>query len=239
MLVVGLTGGIASGKLTVSRRLSERGVPVIDADVIAREVVEPGRKAYAQVVAAFGSVPNLVNEDALLNRAALGQAVFGNRERLAVLNGIVHHAVKKEIAWRLLKAYLGAHRLVVLDVPLLFELGLDRVCGATVAVSTDGATQLQRLLSRNAELSTLDAEKRIQSQMSTDERNFRADRVIDNDGSVEELHRAVDAVFAELTPSVLWTYLDLVPPVGALLALSTILFRFGRDFYLGSPKKQV
>lgn len=241
MLVVGLTGGIASGKSTVSKEFAENGIPIIDADVIARQVVEPGRKAYEQVVAAFGNeVEDLVlPKDASLNRPALGKAVFGKPEKLAVLNKIVHGAVKKEMAWQLLKGYIGGHKIIVLDVPLLFESGINAICGKTVTVYTEKETQLKRLLERNPELSEEDARKRIESQLSNDARNHRADFVLDNNRTVGELKENVKSLISELTPSWFWYYADLFPPIGLTLAIVTIAFRAFLDYFKGKnpPKK--
>ncbi|KAF3986623.1 hypothetical protein FT663_04344 [Candidozyma haemuli var. vulneris] len=242
MLVIGLTGGIASGKSTVSKEFAENGIPIIDADVIARQVVEPGRKAYEQVVAAFGEdVPGLVNPaDSSLNRPALGKAVFGKPEKLKVLNKIVHGAVKKEMAWQLVKAYTGGHKMVILDVPLLFESGIHSVCGATVTVFTEKEVQLKRLLERNPELTEEDARNRIESQLSNDVRNYRADIVLDNNGSVGQLKENVKSVVSELSPNVFWHYVDLIPPIGFASAFFTVAVRACRDLYKGSspPKKQ-
>lgn len=232
MLVVGLTGGIACGKSTVSQQLALEGLPIVDADVIAREVVEPGKKAYNQVVEAFSpDVPDLVNQDKSLNRAALGKAVFGRKDRLSVLNKIVHGAVKKEMAWQLLRLYVTGHDMVILDVPLLFEAGLHNICGATITVSTERAIQVKRLLLRNPELSEEDAEKRIDSQLPLKERNFRADKVIENNGSLEELQGQVTTAIAELKPLRVWSVLDLFPPFGILSAIVTVSYRAVRDHY--------
>lgn len=226
MLVIGLTGGIASGKSTVSNEFKKLGLSVVDADVIAREVVEPGRRAYQQVVEAFEKdVPDLVNEDKSLNRPALGRAVFGKKDRLAILNKIVHGAVKREIVRQLLVLYVSGHSQVILDVPLLFESGLHYICGATVTVSCPKELQLRRLLERNAELSEDDARKRIDSQLSTDERNNRADKVIDNSGTLDDLHGQVAKVVKECTPSKLWVVADLFPPFGAFNAAVTVAYR--------------
>lgn len=237
MLIIGLTGGIASGKSTVSLELRKHNIPIVDADIIAKQVVEPGQKAYAQVVEAFEKdVPDLVNDDKSLNRASLGKAVFGRKDRLAVLNRIVHGAVKKEIGWQLLKAYCGGSKTVVLDVPLLFEAGLHHICGTTVTVSTDKQTQLKRLLERNPELSEEDATKRIESQLSNEARNLKADKVIDNNGSLEQLKESVNSVVAELTPSPFWAYADYFPPFAFLSALFTVAIREWR--YKQSKKQE-
>lgn len=230
MLVLGLTGGIASGKSTVSKQLHAAGLPVVDADVIARQVVEPGKKAYFQIIKAFQDVEGLVNDDKSLNRAALGGAVFGNKEKLAVLNKIVHGAVIREIVRQIVVLYFKGTGLVVLDVPLLFETKLNLICGTTVAISCLKNVQIERLLARNPELSEQDAQKRIDSQMSTEERDFRADTVISNDGTLAELDSAVAELAERLKPSVFWTLANLFPPFGILNAVVTVAYRGVRDY---------
>lgn len=240
MLVIGLTGGIATGKSTVSKELSLQGIPIVDADVIAREVVEPGKKAYTQVVEAFGTqVPDLLDDSGKLNRPALGKAVFGNSDRLKVLNKIIHGAVKREIARQLFWSYISGTNMVVLDVPLLFEAGLHHICGATISVSTSNSTQLKRLLERNPELSEEDANKRILSQLSMEVRNSKADKVIDNNGTLEELKNNTRAVVEELRPSRFWTVLDWFPPFGFIVAVSTIATRSLKDFLRSRGESKV
>lgn len=225
MLIVGLTGGISTGKSTVSATFRENNVIVIDADLIAREVVAPGKSAYNKVVATFGeSVPDLVNDDASLNRAALGQAVFGNPEQLAKLNGIVHPAVRWEIARQIFSAYLLFNDLVVLDVPLLFESGLDKICGYTITVSCRDDLQISRLLKRNPELSRDDAAKRIASQMSRADRDRRADLVVENNEGLDELKQAVELALATIRPSRFWTYFNR-SPFGLFSAIYTFVSR--------------
>lgn len=240
MLVVGLTGGIATGKSTVSNTLKEKHhLTVIDADLIAREVVYPGRRAYNHIVAAFGlEVALLVNDDKSLNREALGKHVFGNKHRLAQLNAIVHPAVRYEIGWRILMAYLKLQKVVILDVPLLFEAKLHMICGKTITVSCDRSLQVQRLLERNKELSPEDAEKRISSQMSNEEKCFRADLIIDNNHGITELEKNVDLVVKEITPSTAMMIVDLFPPFGVLSAFLTIVVRYFRDRFKEPMRKQ-
>lgn len=238
MLVVGLTGGIATGKSTVSKELKKHGWPIVDADLIAREVVEPNTRGYQQIIEAFGDVPDLVNPDKSLNRGALGQAVFGNKDRLRVLNGIVHPAVKKEIVKQLLQAYVSFHRVVVLDVPLLYELGLHRICGLVVTVSCDRTTQIERLKKRNPELGDDDVTKRIDSQLSNEARNFRADVVIDNLGPLDELKGAVEEVIERVEPLIVWTMLDYFPPFGLVSALVTVGYRSVLELYKGTSEKK-
>lgn len=234
MLIVGLTGGIATGKSTVLARLAKKHrYVVVDADLIAKEVVLPGRVAYHNIVDTFKDVPNLVNPDKSLNRAVLGQAVFGNKENLRKLNLIVHPAVRREIFRQVAVAYIKFNKLVILDVPLLFEAGLDKMCGLTVTVSSSPEKQLERLLLRNPELSTEDAQKRINSQMGLEERNYRADLVIDNSEDLESFHHAIDCIAHEIKPKRIWTWLDYFPPFAFVSAILTFTVRFSRDKFKG------
>lgn len=239
MLIVGLTGGIACGKSTVSKELKDRyGLTIVDADLIAREVVYPNKPAFNKIVAAFGDeVPNLINEDGNLNRAALGQAVFGNKEKLAILNSIVHPAVKWEIFKQIIRAYFSLNKLVILDVPLLYESGLSLLCGLTVTVSCERNVQIERLLARNNELSESDANKRIESQMSNKERNYRSDIVLDNSGSLDSLKESIKCLVPEIKPNLIWYLLDLFPPFAVTSALFTFTIRRIADRFKGTKPK--
>lgn len=240
MLIVGLTGGIACGKSTVSKELRERHkLTVVDADVIAREVVYPGKPAYTKIIEHFaGIVPDLVNEDKSLNRAALGQAVFGNKERLEILNSIVHPAVKNEIARQILLAYIKLKSMVILDVPLLYESKLHLICGLVVTISCDEDVQIERLLNRNPELTKEDAIKRISSQMSNKERNYQSDIVVENNKSFAILRTSIDSLVEEIRPNPLFTLLDLFPPFGLASAFFTFLIRRMTDRYKGTLPKR-
>lgn len=243
MLIVGLTGGIATGKSTVSQYLQQKhSLQVIDADMIARQVVEPRRQAYNQIVDAFAAqVPDLLNwEDKSLNRPALGRAVFGRPDRLKKLNSIVHPAVRKAIILQLLKAYAQLQDMVILDVPLLFESGLNKICGVTLTVSCSKTVQIERLRKRNPELSEEDLSKRIESQMSNEERNYRADLVINNDKERQDLDTRIESILREIRPSRMRTILEYCPLFGVLAAIITIVVRLSRDKFKGSkPRKKV
>ncbi|RCK65199.1 Dephospho-CoA kinase CAB5 [Candida viswanathii] len=242
MLIVGLTGGIACGKSTVSKELKEKyHLTVVDADLIAREVVYPNKPAFKKIVAAFGQdVPDLVNpQDGSLNRPALGKAVFGNKDKLATLNAIVHPAVKWEMFRQILIAYITLKQLIVLDVPLLYESGLSLICGLTVTISCTKEIQVERLLARNPELSVTDVTKRIDSQMSNDERNYRSDIVIDNSGDLNTLYESIKSLVHEIKPNLIWYLLDLFPPFAILSALFTFTIRRISDKFIGTRKPKV
>jgi dephospho-CoA kinase len=193
MLKVGLTGGIGAGKSEVSRLLVEHGAVLIDADRIAREVVEPGTPGLAAVVEAFGS--DVLAPDGALDRPALGAIVFADADRLAVLNSIVHPLVGARSAE--LEAAATGDSVVVHDVPLLAENGLAPLYDVVVVVDASPETQLDRLV-RLRGMSEEDARARMAAQVPRDKRLETADIVIDNDVPLDELHRRVDAVWADL-----------------------------------------
>lgn len=230
MLVIGLTGGIACGKTTVSRRLEKRHkLPIIDADKVAREVVEPGQDAYNKIVDYFKTkIPDLLNEDGTLNRAALGKWVFCHPEDLKALNGITHPAIRYEIFKKVGKCYLKGYKMCILDVPLLFEAHLDTFCGVTVSVICGEETQLRRLLERNPEMSLDEARNRIKSQMPMNERIRRSDYVINNDGDLESLYGQIQGVISTVTPTLFRTALEYFPPFGAISATAIILTKYVR-----------
>lgn len=190
---VGLTGGIGSGKSEVSRRLADRGALVIDADRIAREVVEPGTVGLARVVEAFG--PQVLREDGTLNREKLGSIVFSDPEALRRLNAIVHPLVGERAAALQAAAPPGA--IVVYDVPLLVENGLADQYDVVVVVDAAEETRLDRLV-RLRGMTEADAKARMAAQASREERLRVADIVIPNDGSLAELRRHVDEVWERL-----------------------------------------
>jgi len=199
MRVIGLTGGIASGKSTVSRMLKKLGAHIFDADIIAREIVAPGSSALREIVRAFGRDVLLPGGE--LDRSKLGRLVFGDREKLAVLNGITHPRVKAEIARRLkmLKSRSDTSNLVaVIDAPLLIEAGLTGMAEEVWLVAVDEETQLKRLMDRDG-LSRDEALLRLASQMPLKNKLGYADRVINNNGTEEETRRQVMELWRQLT----------------------------------------
>lgn len=189
MLLIGLTGGIGSGKSTVSAAFAERGAIVVDADAIVHELQAPGEPVLAAMVDAFG--PSILREDGSLDRQAVADRVFGDDEALALLNGIVHPAVGAEIAARLAAA--GPDDIVILDVPLLVESGRDDMAGLLV-VDVDPELAIRRLV-RHRGFAEADARARVARQASRAERVERADHVIDNSGTVEDLAKQIDAAW--------------------------------------------
>ncbi|MEV0592242.1 dephospho-CoA kinase [Nonomuraea cavernae] len=193
MLMIGLTGGIGSGKSEVSKRLADRGAVVIDADRIAREVVEPGTPGLARVVAAFGT--EVLRPDGSLNREKLGTIVFADPDKLASLNAIVHPLVGERVAE--LQARTADDAIVVYDVPLLAENGLAPMYDVVVVVDASDETRLARLAEHRG-MAEHDAKARIAAQAGREDRLKIADIVIDNDGSLDALDARVDEVWDDL-----------------------------------------
>jgi dephospho-CoA kinase len=193
MLRVGLTGGIGSGKSTVASMLKERGATVIDADAIARKVVEPGQPALAALVAEFGD--EILREDGTLNRGELARVAFHDPEATARLNGIMHPAIKAETA-RLIDL-AGPDAIVIHDMPLLVETGQHELVDRVVVVDVPEATQLERAVGLRG-LTRDDVERRMAAQVSRQDRLAFADVVIDNSGSIDETVRQVDALWEDL-----------------------------------------
>ncbi|MNX87018.1 Dephospho-CoA kinase [compost metagenome] len=192
MKVIGLTGGIASGKTTVANRLAARGGAVIDADQIAREVVEPGTPALEAIAEAFG--PEVLDPAGRLDRAALARRVFGNEPARERLNAIVHPAVKEAMTRALdaLRQRPTPPPFAVLVVPLLFETGMQAMADTVWTVSVPPAMQRARLLARDA-LSEAEADARIASQWPLARKLALSDRVIDNTGVLEALDAQIAA----------------------------------------------
>lgn len=191
MNIVGLTGGIGSGKSTVAQLLVERGAVLVDADAIVRELQEPGQPVLAAMVEAFGD--GILDVDGRLDRQAVAGRVFGDAEALAALNGIVHPAVRGEIVRRTLAAAETGAEVLVLDIPLVTVPGRDGV-QALLVVDTPVEVAVERLVSQRG-MAEADARARIAAQISRAERVAIADRVIDNSGDHEALVAQVDAAW--------------------------------------------
>jgi dephospho-CoA kinase len=193
---VGLTGGIASGKSTVSAILAELGATIIDGDQLAREVVEQGTPGLAQVVAAFG--PEVLTPSGDLDRPKLGRIVFNDEARRKQLEGIVHPLVFERYAE--LEAAAPADGLVVHDIPLLAESGRADTFDAVLVVETPAEVQVERML-RDRGWSRTDAEARIAAQATPEQRRAIATHLIVNTGSKADLRARVEEVYAELVGS--------------------------------------
>jgi dephospho-CoA kinase len=196
--VFGLTGGIGSGKSRVAALLRERGVPVVDADELAREAVAVGSEGLAEVVRAFGR--ELLAVDGSLDRKRLGALVFSDEAARRRLNAITHPRVRQLSAERFAELSRQGAALAAYDVPLLFEVGLDAVLRPIVVVAASEATQRARIVARDG-LSAAEAQARIDAQLPLSEKRRRADHVIENDGSLAELAAQVDALLPKLRAS--------------------------------------
>mmetsp|Transcript_17140 Transcript_17140/g.51229 ORF Transcript_17140/g.51229 Transcript_17140/m.51229 type:complete len:233 (-) Transcript_17140:58-756(-) len=225
MALIGLTGGISTGKSTVSKIIRSLGIPIIDADVLAREAVEPGTNAHKLIVKEFGTKVLLdpENLNSGLNRELLGAIIFENEEKRRLLNKCVHQYVFRSMTLLLMKYLLSGHTCIVLDVPLLFETKTDRMCSATIVVDCNESTQLERLMKRDG-FTEEEARKRIGAQMSTEEKKSLATYVIDNNHDLENTKAQVLALFQR---RILWSrpaQLQLVYQLCLVAVLFSILF---------------
>lgn len=194
MILIGLTGGIGSGKSTVSTMLARHGFDVIDADAITHDLQRPGQEVLAQIVSTFGPEVRLPNGE--LDRKALAARVFTDADQLAELNAIVHPAVGTEIQRRL-DALVGTRQMVILDVPLLVESGRDDL-DLLVVVDIDPELAVRRLVDQR-DFTEVDARARIQRQTDRATRLAKADFVIDNNGDRDELTRRVTELIGHLS----------------------------------------
>jgi len=192
MKIIGLTGGIATGKSTVSKMLIERGYSIIDADAVVHELQAKGSPLLCEIVNEFGST--ILHNDGSLNRGELGKIIFGNVDARAKLDGIVHPAVRTEFESRI---QMSKDDVLFLDVPLLFEAAFDDMTDMNLVISAKEEVQLARLLMRDGLLKK-EAQARISSQMTMSDKIARADFVIDNSGRVCELVKKVDGFLDEL-----------------------------------------
>jgi dephospho-CoA kinase len=193
VLVLGLTGGIGSGKSTVSALLEKKGAVIIDADRVVRQLQEPGEPVFEAMVEAFGD--GILAADGTLDRQAVADLVFGDDEKLATLNGIVHPAVGVRMAEQL-AALADTDRVVVLDVPLLVEKGGYETVG-TIVVDVEPDLAVERLVEHRG-FGEADARARMARQSSREDRLAKADVVIDNSGALEDLGSQVDALWRRI-----------------------------------------
>ena len=195
MLLVGLTGNIASGKSTVAQLLSERGATIIDADVLARRAVERGTKAFDLIVRRWGT--SVLAPDDHLDRAALRRVVFGNPRELEALNDIVHPEVEELRQVRIDEARARGDRIVVCDIPLLFEKKMADRFDRIVLVDAPRPLRLERLVTDRG-LRETEAMDMIAAQMPAELKRARADFVIDNSSTLTQLERGVNDIWAAL-----------------------------------------
>jgi dephospho-CoA kinase len=195
MKIVGLTGGIASGKSFVAEILASHGAVIIDADRLSREVVEPGEPAFRAVIREFGEV--ILRADGSLDRKALGRVVFSDAEARRALEEIVHPAVAERAARRLAEERIKGTPVVFYVVPLLFEAGLESMMDEIWVVSVDGETELARLMKRDG-IDSEEAFRKMAAQMPMDEKVARADVVIDNNGTPDKTERSVGEEWKKL-----------------------------------------
>ena len=191
---VGLTGGVASGKSTVSAMLADLGAVIVDADILAREVVARGTEGLSEVVAEFG--PDVLTEDGALDRSALGALVFADADRRRALEAIIHPRVRSRAAE--IEAAAPPGSVVVHDIPLLAETGQADSFDAVIVVDVPTEVQLDRMV-RLRGMTTEDAQARIDAQASREDRLAVATYVVDNTGTLEQLRRRVAEVYAALT----------------------------------------
>ena len=186
--ILGLTGGIASGKSTVSAYLAQNGALIIDADLIARQVVAKKSSGLKQIVAKFGG--EILTASGELDRKKLGKLVFSNKELLKALTDITGPLIRAEILREIEAAKKAQVKLVVLDIPLLFETGYQTLCDKVMVVTIPSEVQLKRVMKRD-NLSAAEARKRIANQLPASKRNELADVLIDNSKSVAETYQQV------------------------------------------------
>lgn len=195
MIILGLTGGIASGKSTVSQMLAGLGADIIDADHIAREVVEPGQKAWVQIVECFGE--DILRTDGTIDRKKLGACVFADPQKREKLEAITHPEIRIRIREKLDKLRRAGRGVAVLDIPLLIEVGWTDMVQRLWLVYTDRAIQMERVMRRD-KLTTAEARQRLAAQMPLADKKKYADVIIDNSGSPEDTAAQIKKAWAEL-----------------------------------------
>ena len=189
MKVIGLTGGIGSGKSTVSNYLKDKKYLVIDADLIAREITEPGGKILDRLTEAFGK--QFLDEEGRLKRQELGNYVFGDKEREKQLNDITHEEIIEEIKVRLHQAYNEGVKVAFLDIPLLFEVGMDTWCDDTWLTTCEEDVRIKRIMMRDG-IDEEQVRERIESQMNDEKKHAKAGKILYNSGSKEELYQEIE-----------------------------------------------
>ncbi|MFW5786969.1 MAG: dephospho-CoA kinase [Halanaerobiales bacterium] len=193
-MIIGLTGGIATGKSTVSKILKNYGAYIIDADKIAHEVLSKGEEAWKKVIDEFGE--QVLNKNKEIDRKVLGEIVFSDKSKLRELEKITHPEIVKKIK-KEIKSNKDKEGNIVLEAPLLFETGLEGLCDEIWVVYTDRETQVKRLLKRD-KLSIKEAENRINSQMDLKKKKKKADRLLNNNKNIGNLKKRVDELWKKI-----------------------------------------
>ncbi|KAK0580637.1 hypothetical protein LWI29_004463 [Acer saccharum] len=219
MRIVGLTGGISSGKSTVSNLFKANEIPVVDADLVARDVLKRGTGGWKKVVTTFGEDILLANGE--VDRPKLGQIVFSDPDKRQLLNRLLAPYISTGIFTEILKLWIKGCKVIVLDVPLLFEAKMDKWTKPIIVVWVDPEIQLRRLMARDR-TSEEDAKNRINAQMPLDIKRTKADIVIDNNGSLDDLNEQFRKVLSQVTKPLTWTEFWLSRQ-GALSALVSVI----------------
>jgi dephospho-CoA kinase len=192
--LAGLTGGIATGKTTVANLFREKGIYIIDADLIAREVVKKGMPAWRMIKEEFGD--EILREDGELDRKKLGSIVFSSKEKIQKLNSIVHPFVREKMMEEIERA-ISTEKNILLDIPLLFENGIHQWLRPVILVYAPLEVQIERLMKRDG-LNREECEKRIRAQMSIEEKKKLADYIIDNSSDISKTKRQVEEVYEKI-----------------------------------------
>ncbi|QTQ39623.1 dephospho-CoA kinase [Lactobacillus taiwanensis] len=192
---LGLTGGIASGKSTADDFFKKKNIPIIDSDLIAHKIMEVGQAGYQAVVDYFGS--KILTDNQTINRRKLGEIVFNDQAKLKKLNSLTHPLVHQEIKRQMEHYRLNQEKLVVIDVPLLFESGFESLCDGVLVISISPELQLKRLMKRN-NFTEKEALSRINNQMPLSEKEKRATYVVANTGTINDLEKRLSDLLQKI-----------------------------------------
>lgn len=193
-MIIGLTGSIASGKSTVAKMIESYGLPIVDADIVARQVVEPGTPTLKKIAEAFG--PEVIAHDGSMDRTKVGSIIFHNNEMRKTLNNIIHPAIREEMLRQRDELMSYGEKNIFMDIPLLFESKLEHFVEKIIVVSVNKEVQLQRLMERNG-FTVEEANARIATQIPVKEKEQLADAVINNNGTLEDTALQLQNIFYE------------------------------------------
>ncbi|KAK9726280.1 hypothetical protein RND81_05G203600 [Saponaria officinalis] len=219
MRIVGLTGGISSGKSTVSNLFKAHSIPVVDADLVARDALKKGTGGWKKVVKAFGD--DILQPDGEVDRPKLGRIVFSDPDKRQLLNRLLAPFISSGILQEILKLWLKGQKVIVLDIPLLFEAKMDKWTKPIIVVWVDDETQLKRLVARDG-ITDEEAYNKINAQMPLDSKRSKADIVIDNTGSLDDLNEQFQNVLRVVSRPLTWSEF-MLSRQGAFSALAFIV----------------